>query len=403
MLKKILKSYDYSIVIVYILLCLFGLVMIYSASMVVAVQRYNFESNYFYVKQVKSLILSFIAFFITAFLPYKMYKSNKFLGLMMLVSIIGLAGIFVFGHVSNNAQSWFRLGTSSIQPSEFVKLSVIIYLSAVYAKKQSYIDQFNKGVIPPLLFLIFVCFLIAIQPDLGTASIIFAIGLTIILCSGMKLKTMMKLFGLGLLVVLILSPVIFLKKDQIFSETRIGRFTGFMDPFGTKAGEGFQLYNSYLALGTGGIKGLGLGQSVQKLGYLPEPHTDFIMAIIAEELGIFGVAFVLLGLSYLVLRGIYIGVKCRDPFGSLLSIGISSMVGIQAFINLGGVSGIIPITGVPLPLISYGGSSLLLLSASLGVLVNVSMFVKYEEKYKKKQEHTTMQKTSINHRGFKVH
>lgn len=190
--------------------------MIYSASMVVAVQRYNFESNYFYVKQVKSLILSFIAFFITAFLPYKMYKSNKFLGLMMLVSIIGLAGIFVFGHVSNNAQSWFRLGTSSIQPSEFVKLSVIIYLSAVYAKKQSYIDQFNKGVIPPLLFLIFVCFLIAIQPDLGTASIIFAIGLTIILCSGMKLKTMMKLFGLGLLVVLILSPVIFLKKDQIF-------------------------------------------------------------------------------------------------------------------------------------------------------------------------------------------
>ncbi|KYD04390.1 FtsW/RodA/SpoVE family cell cycle protein [Heyndrickxia sporothermodurans] len=403
MLKKILKSYDYSLVVVYILLCLFGLVMIYSASMVVAVQKYGYSSDFFYMKQLKSFIFSLIAFIITAFFPYKIYKSNKFLGTIMLISVVALIGIRLFGHNSNNAQSWFKIGTSMIQPSEFVKLSVIIYLSAVYAKKQSYIDQFNKGVIPPLLFLIFVCFLIAIEPDFGTASIIFAIGLTILLCSGMKMKTMMKLLGLGLIIVLLLSPVFLLKKDEIFTKNKIARITGYMDPFKNHTDEGFQLYNSYLALGSGGVKGLGLGQSVQKLGYLPEPHTDFIMAIIAEELGIFGVGFVIIGLSYLVLRGIYIGVKCRDPFGSLLSIGISSMIGIQSFINLGGVSGLIPITGVPLPLISYGGSSLLLLSASLGVLVNVSMFVKYEDKYKKKEETTTFVNSKFNNRGFKVH
>lgn len=402
MLKKILKSYDYSIVIVYILLSLFGLVMIYSASMVIAVQKYEYSSDFFYIKQMKSLILSFIAFIITAFFPYKIYKSNKFLGGMMLLSVLGLLGIFVFGHVSNNAQSWFKLGAKSIQPAEFVKLSVIIYLSAVYAKKQKYIDEFNKGVIPPLVFLIFVCFLIAIQPDFGTAAIIFAIGLTIILCAGMKFKTLMKLFGLGMIVALVLSPVFFIKKDKIFTNEKMSRFTGYMDPFTTKAEDGFQLYNSYLALGSGGVKGLGLGQSVQKLGYLPEPHTDFIMAIIAEELGIFGVAFVIIGLSYLVLKGIYIGVKCRDPFGSLLAIGISSMIGIQAFINLGGVSGLIPITGVTLPFISYGGSSILLLSASIGVLVNVSMFVKYEEKYKKKQENTTIVNSKFTSQGIKM-
>ncbi|MGE6258612.1 FtsW/RodA/SpoVE family cell cycle protein [Heyndrickxia sporothermodurans] len=403
MLKKILKSFDYSIVIVYVLLCLFGLVMIYSASMVVAVQKYDYESNFFYFKQMKSLIIAFIAFAFTAFFPYKIYKSNKILGAIMLLSVIALIGIRLFGHNSNNAQSWFKIGTSMIQPSEFVKLSVIIYLSAVYAKKQSYIDQFNKGVIPPLLFLIFVCFLIAIEPDFGTASIIFIIGLTILLCSGMKFKTMMKLLSLGLVVVLVLSPFFLLKKDEIFTKNKMARFSGYLDPFGTKQGDGFQLYNSYLSLGSGGVKGVGLGQSVQKLGYLPEPHTDFIMAIIGEELGIFGVAFVILGLSYLVLRGIYTGIKCRDPFGSLLCIGISSMIGIQTFINLGGVSGLIPITGVPLPLISYGGSSLLLLSASLGVLVNVSMFVKYEEKYKKKTEQKPIVNSKLNTRGFKVH
>ncbi|PKR86923.1 FtsW/RodA/SpoVE family cell cycle protein [Heyndrickxia camelliae] len=403
MFKKILKSFDYSIITVYILLCLFGLVMIYSASMVVAI-NYDVKSDFFYVKQLKNLALAFIAFGFCSFFPYKIYQSNKFLGTIMLLSVLGLIAIFGFGKIVNNANSWLKVGSSSIQPSEFVKLSVIIYLSAVYSKKQSYIDNFNKGVVPPLAFLILVCFLILIQPDTGTAAIIFLIGMTVILCSGMKLKTLMKLVSFGLVIALLLSPIVIIKKDKIFSPTKMGRITGFLDPFDKDVvdKEGHQLVNSYFAIGAGGIKGQGLGESIEKLGYLPEPHTDFIMAVIAEELGVFGVAFVIIGLAYIVLRGIYIGVKCKDTFGSLLAIGISSMIAIQTFINLGGVVGLIPITGVPLPLISYGGSSLLLLSISLGILVNVAMFIKYEEKYKKKKEKPVAAK-SIKYNTFKVH
>jgi cell division protein FtsW len=199
----------------------------------------------------------------------------------------------------------------------------------------------------------------------------------------------MRLAVLSLVFLLFFSPFIYMKKDDIITKERIGRINGFLKPFEYEQDDGYHLVNSYLAIGSGGVKGQGIGQSIQKLGYLPEPHTDFIMAIIAEELGVFGVLFVLFGLAYIVLKGIYIAVRCKDPFGTLLAIGISSMIAIQSFINLGGVSGLIPITGVPLPFISYGGSSLLLLSLSMGILVNISMFVRYEQKYKKKSTTTT--------------
>jgi cell division protein FtsW len=379
MIKKVIKSYDYTFIIVLAMLAVFGLVMIYSASMVSAVQRYDFDSDYFYQRQRTNLLLSAFVFFFVAIVPYKILQSNKILVPMVLLSLVGLGGLFVFGHVAGNAQSWFKIGTSSLQPSEFVKLCVIIYLSAVYAKKQPYINEFNKGVIPPLFYVVFVVILVMIQPDVGTAFIIVLIAGTIICCSGMSIRNIMKLGGLGLLAA---TPILFVIKDKLFSDVRIGRFLAFQDAFADEKGIGWQLANSYIAIGSGGLKGLGLGQSIQKLGYLPESHTDFIMAVIAEELGVLGVIFVLLCLGYIVLKGIFIGLKCKDPFGSLLAIGISSMVGIQTFINLGGISGVIPLTGVPLPFLSYGGSSLLQLSVAMGLLINISMFVNYEENYK---------------------
>ncbi|MEH7346918.1 FtsW/RodA/SpoVE family cell cycle protein [Bacillus sp. JJ1532] len=377
MLKKILKSYDYTLVIAVILLSVFGLIMIYSASMVTAVQRWGYPSDYFYDKQKLHLILSAIAFMFMAIFPYKAMLSNKILVPMVFLSLAGLFAIYLFGHATNNAQSWFKFGSRSIQPSEFVKLTVIIYLSAVYAKKQSYINEFNKGVVPPLAYLFLACLFVAIQPDFGTAAIIFAIAVVIIFSSGMSYKNVLKLGTIGILIV---APLVLIMKDKIFTKVRMGRIEAFQDPFQTDFG--YHLVNSYLALGAGGLKGLGLGQSIQKLGYLPESHTDFIMAVIAEELGVFGVCFVLLLIGYLVLRGLYIGLKCMDPFGSLLAIGISSMIGIQSFVNLAGISGVIPLTGVPLPFISYGGSSILQLSMAMGILVNISMFVTYEQKYK---------------------
>ncbi|MBP2239988.1 cell division protein FtsW [Cytobacillus eiseniae] len=380
MVKKILKSYDYTLIITVLILSIFGLVMVFSASMVTAVQINHVESDYFFNKQRHHLVISAVAFCIMAIFPYKAMLSNKILVPMVFLSLGGLLALFVFGQATNNAQSWFELGTRSLQPSEFVKLTVIIYLSAVYAKKQSYINEFNKGVVPPLAYLFLACVLVALEPDFGSAAIIFAIAATIIFTSGMNYKN---IFKLGLIGIVIVTPIVLVMKDKIFTKVRMGRIEAFQDPFSSEFG--YQLVNSYLALGAGGLKGLGLGNSVQKLGYLPEAHTDFIMAVIAEELGILGVCFVLLSLGYIVLRGVFIGLKCKDPFGSLLAIGISSMIGIQSFINLAGISGVIPLTGVTLPFVSYGGSSLLQLALAMGILVNVSMFVNYEEKYKKKE------------------
>ncbi|MGZ4161274.1 MAG: FtsW/RodA/SpoVE family cell cycle protein [Neobacillus sp.] len=384
MVKKIFKSYDYTLVLAIVLLSAFGLVMVYSASMAYAVQRYKVSSDFFYQKQKVFLLVSAVIFICTALVPYKIMKFTKFfLAPMVAFSIIALVGIFAFGTVAGNAQSWYQFGPLRIQPSEFVKLCVIIYLAAVYSKKQAYINQFNKGVLPPLVYLVMVCALIAKQPDYGTAAIIVLIAGTIIVSSGMNLKTMTKLIIFGLILAL---PLLFVLKGEIFSQKRVDRFAVLNNPFADAQNAGFHLANSYIAIGSGGVSGLGLGKSIQKLGYLPESHTDFIMAVIAEELGIWGVGFVIVTLAYIVLRGIYIGLQCKDPFGSLLAIGISSMIGIQSFVNLGGVSGVIPLTGVPLPFVSYGGSSLIMLALATGILVNVSMFVKYDKKYKNKQE-----------------
>ncbi|WML43573.1 FtsW/RodA/SpoVE family cell cycle protein [Neobacillus sp. PS3-40] len=393
MIKKILKSYDYSLIIAIILLSAFGLVMVYSASMASAVQRYGVTSDYFYQRQKIFMTLAAVVFLVSALFPYKAMKSNKVLAPIVFFSLIGLGTLFIFGHVAGNAQSWFKIGPLSLQPSEFVKLCVIIYLSAVYAKKQNYINEFNRGVVPPLVYLGLVTMLIAFQPDFGTAFIVVAIAGTIILSSGMNFRNFAKII---MIVLIVITPFLFALKGEVFSQKRSDRFSVLKDPFAVEQTSGFHLANSYIAIGSGGVNGLGLGRGIQKLGYLPESHTDFIMAVIAEELGVWGVGFVILTLGYIVLRGIYIALKCKDPFGSMLAIGISSMIGIQSFINLAGVSGVIPLTGVPLPFVSYGGSSLIQLAIATGILVNVSMFVNYEKKYKKKQPQKEMK---VNQKG----
>ncbi len=386
MLKKILKSYDYTLVLAVFLLCCFGLVMVYSASMVIASgPKFGENPSFFFDRQRMALLVGAVAFLVTMILPYKLYATKKILLLIVLGSVAMLLLVFVVGHTANNAQSWIMVGARGIQPSEFTKLSVIIYLAAVYSKKQAYINQFGIAVMPPIIFTLCICMAVAIQPDYGTAFIIGLIALSIILCSGMNLRSLGKLILLGLITAVILSPLLYILSDGILSEGRMGRFLGFMHPFEDEK-NGYQLVNSYIALGAGGWKGLGLGQSIQKFNYLPEAHTDFIMAVIAEELGLFGVLFVLVLLAYIVLRGFQIARKCTDPFGSLLAVGISSMVAIQTFINLGGLTGLIPITGVTLPFISYGGSSLLLLMASMGILINVSMFTNYHSMYSTKEK-----------------
>ena len=384
MLIRILKSYDFTLIMAIIALSVFGLVMVYSASMVIAVTNYGFSSDFFYIKQFRHLLGGFVLFIAAAAIPYPHYKNKKFLVTIVLGSLISLIALNFLGHTAGNAESWFKIGPlGSIQPSEFVKLGMIIYLSAAYTNKQKYINVFNKGVIPPLVFLVCICLIIATQPDIGTAFIIFASSCTIIVCSGMNWKSLTKLISILIGAIALLTPFIFLFKDQIFTPKRLERFIGFLDPFSTEKYAGYQLVNSYVAIGNGGLSGVGFGQSTQKYGYLPEPHTDFIMSVISEELGLIGVAFVLICLGIIVLKGIRVAIRSNDSFGSMLAAGISSMIGIQAMINLGGVTGLMPITGVTLPFISYGGSSLFVLMISVGVLVNISMMTRYYEIYKK--------------------
>ncbi|GMB08595.1 FtsW/RodA/SpoVE family cell cycle protein [Thermolongibacillus altinsuensis] len=394
--KKIIKSYDYPLIIAVFLLSLFGLIMVYSASMITAVVRYHTASDYFFQKQKWALILGTIVFLVTAFVPYKIYATKKALQFIFFALPISLILVILIGHTANNATSWFKIGSFGIQPAEFAKLGLIVYLSGVFANKQKKLHRSAKDALFPIYYMLFICILIAAQPDFGTAFIIFVIASTIIVCSAISKKLLFKQILFLSFLCLLASPfVLSVWWDEIFSEERLSRIDGFLHPFEHAEDEGFQLINSYFAIANGGLKGLGLGQSIQKYGYLPEAHTDFIMAVIAEELGLFGVMFVLLLLSFIVLRGLWIARKCQDAFGSLLAIGISTMIAIQSFVNLGGLTGLIPITGVTLPFVSYGGSSLVLLMLSVGILANISMFAKYELTYKRPSVQKNFQKNHI--------
>lgn len=370
-LKKVLtwKGYDYTLILVPIFLSAFGLLMIYSASMV-STTLDGLDSTYYLFKQLKWFVLGIIGFVFCCIFPYQNYK--RMVKPMILLSIGLLLLTILFGDTVNRATRSVDIFGFNIQPSEFVKLFLIIYLAAIYSKKQKYIGNFLYGALPPLVMTIFMIGLIVLQPDLGTAVIILLIVTTIILSSGIKMKHIMFLFSCCLLILLVLIP-------KLITDSRIARFTGAFHPFENPDGDGYHLIQSYLAIGGGGVSGEGLGQSIQKLGYLWGAHTDFIMAVVSEELGVFGVVLVIGSLLLIILRGLHIAKECPDSFGSLLAIGISSMVAIQAIINLGAISGLLPITGVPLPFISYGGSSLFILLIAMGILNNIARSVHVTE------------------------
>lgn len=369
MLKKI-KNYDFILLFAPIILAGFGIVMIYSASMVTAVME-GLDSTYYLVKQSQWFVLGLGGFILFSIIPYQKYE--KAIIWIIALALFSLLGVLLFGDARGNATRWLEIGPITIQPTEFVKLGLILYLASVYSKKQAYINDFKKGVLPPLIMTVIIIALVLKQPDVGSAVTIFLIACTIVFSSGMRFKHILILGGVSILVVAVAIP-------YMITDERISRFTGAYQPFEDPESAGHHLIQSYLAIGGGGITGEGLGQSVQKLGFLFGAHTDFIMSVIAEELGVFGVTIVIGLLSAIVLRGIYISIKCKDSFGALMAIGISSMVGVQALINLGSISGLLPITGITLPFLSYGGSSLLVLMISMGILNNIAATTKRNER-----------------------
>ncbi|GLV61989.1 cell division protein FtsW [Bacillus mycoides] len=372
-MKKVWKSMDYSLLLPLVILCVLGVIMVYSSSSIVAISRHNWPANYFFKKQLIALAIGTIMLAIIVSIPYKLWRKRIALIAMGIGSIGLLLAALIFGKDVNGAKGWI-LG---IQPAEFVKITVIITLANFFAKKQETQTAFVQGIIPPLAVVGGAMGLILLQNDLGTDILIGGTVLIMFFCSGINVNLSIKRF---LLTSIIWIPALYFIGNYMLSPYQKARFSVFLDPFNDPQNDGFQLINSFIGIASGGLNGRGLGNSVQKYGYLPEPQTDFIMAIISEELGFIGIAVILICLLLIIIRSFRIAQKCKDPFGSLIAIGIASLFGVQTFINVGGMSGLIPLTGVPLPFVSYGGSSLLANLLAMGILLNIASHVKRQEK-----------------------
>ena len=356
------KRFDFVLFIAILLLILFGLIMIYSASSIWA--EYKFHDSFKYVKQQALFIGIGIFLLITVSkIDYIFYykKTNPILLVcLFLLVLVLIPGI---GSVRNGSQSWFGIGSFGIQPSEFAKLGLIIFTAKYLADNQKYLRDFKKGVIPILLVLFLVFGLIMLQPDFGTGMIIVVSILAMLFVAGVNMKFFLGLGAVGVVGIVALIAI---------APYRMDRITSFLNPWSDPLGTGFQIIQSLYAIGPGGLLGQGFLNSRQKQFYLPEPQTDFIFSIISEEFGVLGVIIVA-GLFLTVLwRGIDIALKTENPFGKYLAFGMVFQIMIQTVMNLMVVIGLIPVTGVTLPFLSYGGSSLLISLISIGILLNIS-------------------------------
>jgi cell division protein FtsW len=267
------------------------------------------------------------------------------------------------GLSAGGAVRWMRLGSFSFQPSELARIALVIYLAYSMEKKSEQIKNFAIGFVPHVMVLCVFASLIFIQPDFGSVAILGALTWIMLFIGGVRLS---QLFAS--LLIIIPAAYLFL----INAEYRVKRILGFLNPWEYPADEGYQMVHSLMAFGTGGLWGTGIGKGYQKLFYLPEPHTDFIFSVIGEELGLLGVLVIIALYAWIVIRGIAIARKAPDLFGSYLAIGLTIAIGLQIVVNMGVTLGLLPTKGLTLPLLSYGGTSLLLNMASIGILMNIS-------------------------------
>jgi cell division protein FtsW len=344
----------------------FGIVMVYSTSGVQA--ETQGDGHYFLMRHLLSILLGFIVMTVASVVPYTYYRRPGviipllFFVLMLLVLTL-IPGI---GSKINNARRWLTIGNfRTFQPSELAKLILVLYFSYYMEKKQEKITSFSFTVLPSLIIL-GVCFsLIVIQPDLGTAINIVVLVVAIWFLAGVRLTHLLGIF------VLVAPVIAALAWNRTYQRTRLLMF---LNPWQDSKGSGYQLIQSLTAIGKGGLAGVGLGQGQQKLFYLPEPYSDFIFSTVGEELGFLG-AVVIIGLFGILLwRGVLIAFHAPNLFGTLTAFGLTLLIGIQAIINLGVVTGLLPTKGLPLPFISHGGTSLIVCMASSGILLNISKY-----------------------------
>jgi len=358
---------DITLLILTFTLLAIGLIMVYSASAVWA--EYKFDDSFFFAKrQMLFAGVGIIAMFFIMNIDYWTWRTWAKVLIIICFVLLILVLIPGVGNMRNGSRSWIGIGAFSVQPSEFMKLAMIAFLAKFLSERQKFITSFKKG-LAPSLGIVFLAFgMIMLQPDLGTGTVMVGTCIVMIFIAGARIRhfVVLGLIGVAAFAALVVS-----------APYRMKRITSFLDPWQDPLGSGFQIIQSLFAIGPGGLFGLGLGESRQKFFYLPEPQTDFIFAILAEELGFIGGSFILLLFSLLLWRGIRIALGAPDLYGSFLAVGIIAMVAIQVMINIGVVTGLMPVTGITLPFLSYGGSSLTLMLMAIGVLLNISRYSRY--------------------------
>lgn len=356
-----MKKYNKLLLLAVILISLFGLLMIYSSSNIWAEYKYN--DPYKYLKsQAIFLIIGYILMIIISKFPYQNYKKLAniiFLTCNIMLILVLIPGI---GTVRNGSRSWFGIGSLGLQPSEFTKLGLIIFTSKYLANNTKELKDIKKGVLPILGVLLLIFGLIMLEPDFGTGVVIVMTIIVLLFISGVKMNFFIKIGILGLIGVIVLI---------LIAPYRLERIVSFINPWTDPLGSGFQIIQSLYAIGPGGLLGLGFGNSIQKHFYLPEPQTDFIFAIISEEFGFLGVLIISTLFITIIYSGLKISMRCQDNFGKFLAFGITFGLAFQTILNLMVVVGLLPVTGVTLPFLSYGGSSLLISLINIGILLNI--------------------------------
>lgn len=360
--KNKMKNIDYSMLCAILVLLFIGIIMVYSSSSYYAL--YEHESNntdFFFIKQIIWSFFGIVGMFITMGIDYHSYK--KYTSTFVAGTIFLLVIVLFVGADINGARRWIRLGFLSFQPSELAKYVVILYLAMLIDRGRGKIKEFKSGVLLHLIIAGLFAGLIILEKNLSITAIIMMVAFIMIFAGGAKISHLFSIIPIGIVV----------GAGLIFKESyRVKRLTSFLDPWANPSSDSYQLIQSLYALGSGGFFGVGLGNSRQKALFMPEPHNDFIFAIIGEEIGLIGCAVIISIFVFIVIRGTIVAFRAKDNYGYLLAIGIVSVISLQAIINIAVVTGSMPVTGVPLPLISYGGTSLVFNLLALGILLNIS-------------------------------
>ena len=368
--KKIkMKNIDYSLLCAILVLLVIGIIMVYSSSSYYALyQKDVYNSDFYFFKEITWSIVGIIGMLVTMSIDYHIYK--RWTPWIVLITLGLLVVVLFAGADINGAVRWIRLGPLSFQPSELAKYVVVLYLALLIDQRKGKIKIFAEGTIFYLAIAGVFALLILLEKNLSITAIVMMVAFVMILAGGAKISHLLSLIPMGLAAGM----------GLIFIESyRLKRLTSFLNPWADTSGDSYQLIQSLYALGSGGLFGVGLGNSRQKALFMPEPHNDFIFAIIGEELGLIGCIFIICLFIFIAIKGTSIAVKARDNYGYLLAIGIISVISIQAIINIAVVTGSMPVTGVPMPLISYGGTSLVFNLSAIGILLNISRQGKEEE------------------------